>query len=163
MRRIYKNLIRTLLLLLVFSIVFPFVYPWKDGKPLLSLNQLKFPTLPEMSLPELPLSKQEDGQKVTVYKWQDAQGSWQFGNQPPQGVAFVVLELDPNTNLLAAEETTPVSTPAATPEKQPPAEPGSGEIVFGYTPDKIEAMMEKTRQVRDSMNTHHQSLEGLDK
>ncbi len=157
MRRLYKNFIRTLLLSLVFSAVFPFVYPWQDGKPLLSLNQLKLP-----ALPELPWSKADQaGQPVTVYKWQDAEGDWQFGNEPPQGIAYESLELDPDTNLLAAVEAAPSARPVTT-EGKPPVQTGTDERVYGYTPGKIEAMMEKTRQVRDSMNAHHQRLEGLD-
>lgn len=156
MRRLYRNFIRTLLLLFVFSAVFPFVYPWQDGKPLLSLNQLKLP-----ALPELPWSNTDRAdQPVTVYKWQDAEGSWQFGNEPPQGVAYESRELDPNTNLLAGVEAAPSATPVTT-EGKLPVQTGT-ELVYGYTPDKIEAMMEKTRQVRDSMNAHHQRLEGLD-
>lgn len=162
MRRIYKKFIRTLLMLLVISAVFPFVYPWKDGKPLLSWSQLKLPSLPDLSLPEFMPSADQSGQTVTVYKWRDAQGNWQFGNEPPKERTFETLMLDPDTNLVEgvkAPSATPTST---TPDKQAPAQATNDELVFGYTPEKIEAMMEKTRQVRDSMNAHHQRLEGLD-
>lgn len=165
MRRFHKNLIRTLLLLLVLSAVFPFVFPWKDGKPLLSWKQLKLPALPDISLPDIPLPVRESNttkQKISVYKWRDEQGSWQFGNEPPQGVAYELLELDPDTNVLPAIKAEPPAVPTADIKTKNSAQPDDDKEVFGYTPEKIEAMMEKTRQVRDSLDAHHRALEGLD-
>lgn len=167
MQRFYKNMIRTLLLLLVLGAVFPFVYPWSDGKPLLSLNDLTFPAAPDLSLPDIALSQNDKpaSQPVVVYKWQDAEGGWQFGSKPPQGVNYEVVELDPNTNLLPGVKPLPANPPTTTSEmeKQDSAGPDNGEPVIGYTPDKIEAMMEKTRQARDSLNEHYRTLEGIDK
>ncbi len=166
MSRLYKKLIRTLLLLLVFSAVFPFVYPMTDGKPLLSLNQLKLPTFPEISLPEIPLPSHggsNPGQTVTAYKWQDAEGSWQFGNEPPQGVAYETLELDPDANILPKVKASPALAPATVAEKQGASPTDHERATFGYSPEKIEEMMAKTRQAKDRMDAHHQALEDIDR
>ncbi len=167
MQRFYKNMIRTLLLLLVLGAVFPFVYPWSDGKPLLSLNDLALPAAPDLSLPDIALSQSDKpaGQPVVVYKWQDAEGGWQFGSKPPQGVNYEVVELDPNANLLPGVKPLPANTPTTTSETGTPdsAQTDRDGPLFGYTPDKVEAMMEKTRQARDSLNEHYRTLEGIDK
>lgn len=166
MRRVNKNLIRTLLMLLALIAIFPFAYPWKNSKPLLSLNQLNLPAFPDISLPDVPLPSENTtpaDQHVTVFKWPDAQGGWQFGNEPPQGVNYETVELDPNANLLPGVKAPPANAPAPEAKMQQSAPTGDGEFVFGYTPEKIEAMMEKTRQVRDSLKAHNKALEGLEK
>ena len=167
MRSLYKKISRLLLLLLVFAAIVPFVYPMKNGKPLLSLDQFKLPSLPEMSLPDISLSSQEKTAEtgtVTAYKWQDGQGNWFFGSEPPQGIRYELMELDPNANLIQGLKAAPEPvTQAEASTTEMAAQPGNGEVVFGYTPEKIEAMMEKTRQVKDAMDAHHTALEGLDK
>lgn len=106
-----RYLIRILLLLLVAAALFPFVYPWKDGKPLLSWSALKMPQLSSVKLPEMPdiaLPGKEETtraphQPVTVYRWQGEDGSVQFSSEPPaKGVAYTVLEVNPDANLIQA-------------------------------------------------------------
>ena len=161
MSRLYKKLIRTLLLLLVFSAVFPFVYPMNDGKPLLSLNQLSLPTLPEISLPSQGGSDRSE--TVTAYKWRDGEGGWQFGSEPPKGVAYETLELDPDTNILPEVKALPAPAPATVAKKQGTSPNDDEGAAFGYSPEKIEEMMAKTRQARDSLNAHHQALEDINR
>jgi hypothetical protein len=120
-----RTFIRTLLLLLLFAALFPFLYPWKDGKPLLSWSalraQFRAPAMPNLSLPERPwpsLTGIESGsetgarqphQPVAIYRWQGADGSAQFSNEPPApGVAYEVVEVNPDANLIQA----PVQPPA---------------------------------------------------
>lgn len=168
MRPFYKKIIRTLLLLLVFAAVVPFVYPMKNGKPLLSLDRLELPSLPELSLPDIPLLSQEKtaetGTLTTAYKWRDPRGNWQFGSEPPRDGPYETLQLDPNVNLIQGEKAAPEPAPeGAGAAQKAPSQADDGEVVFGYTPAKIEAMMEKTHQVKEAMEAHHQALEGLDR
>jgi hypothetical protein len=120
-----RTLIRTLLLLLLFAALFPFLYPWQDGKPLLSWSALRAqfgaPAMPNLSLPKRPwpsLTGIESGgetgarqphQPVVVYRWQGADGSAQFSNEPPApGVAYEVVEVNPDANLIQAPVQPPV-------------------------------------------------------
>ena len=171
MRPFYRKMSRMLLLLLIFAAVVPFVYPLKNGKPLLSLDQLNLPSLPDISLPDISLPEVSspsgpsgnESAPVTAYKWRDAGGNWQFGGEPPQGVPYETVVLDPNANLIQGVKPAP-EVPPEKPQQTEEASPtGDGEVVFGYTPEKIEAMMEKTREVRDSMEKHYQTLEGMEK
>jgi hypothetical protein len=105
-----RTIIRTLLLLLLFAALFPFVFPWKDGKPLLSWSELKMPALLSFNLPQMPdivlLGKEEPRaphQPLKVYRWQGEDGDIQFSNEPPApGVAFTVVEVNPDANLIQA-------------------------------------------------------------
>ena len=37
-----------------------------------------------------------------LYKWRDAQGRWQYGDSPPQGVSYQEVEVDHGTNVIPA-------------------------------------------------------------
>ncbi|MEN8171045.1 MAG: DUF4124 domain-containing protein [Pseudomonadota bacterium] len=113
-----RKTIRLLLLLLLFIAIFPFLYPWKDGKPLLLWSDLTLPEWPSIELPEMPRiplpgkeeTAHEPNQPVKLYRWQGADGSTQFSNElPAQGIAYEVVEVNPDTNLIRAVPTTGTS------------------------------------------------------
>ena len=95
-----------LLLLLLLAVIFPFTFPWKDGKPMLSLSDIRMPNMSSVTLPELPGqggTSRESNQPVTLYRWQGADGSTQFGSEPPaNGVTYQVVEVNPDANLIQA-------------------------------------------------------------
>ena len=101
-----RKFIRLLLMLLLFAAIFPFVYPWKDGKPMLSWSDIRMPTMPEITLPELPKpgeATRESNQPVTLYRWQGPDGSTQFGSEPPaEGINYEVVAVNPDANLIQA-------------------------------------------------------------
>ena len=101
-----RKYIHLLLLLLLFAVIFPFAYPLKDGKPMLSWSDLRMPKMPSVTLPELPgtgETARDANQPVTLYRWQGADGSPQFGSEPPaKGVKYEVVEVNPDANLIQA-------------------------------------------------------------
>jgi len=161
MRTGYRKIIRALLLLLVFAAAFPFVYPMKDGKPLLSLDRIKLPAMPDITLPDVSLpSTQEESAAVPVivYKWQDAEGSWHFSNEPPPpGVAYQTTELEPNANLIQGVKAAP--SPSA--DRNGGHQGTDKELVFGYSPEKVGEMMEKTRQVKEALEQRQRAQQEL--
>jgi hypothetical protein len=152
MRRFSRKIIRISLLLLLFAAVAPFVYPLKEGKPLLSLQRLSLPSLPALPLPKA------DPQPVTAYKWRDEQGNWHFAGEPPQGIAYQRIELDPQSNLIPGAGGT--QTAEETAESQQAAQSGDGGSGFGYTPEQIGAVMEKAREASAALEAHHRAVEG---
>jgi hypothetical protein len=160
MRSGSRSVIRVLLLLLVFAGIFPFVYPLKDGKPLLSLDQLTMPKIPDVSLPNVSLPLSEDkpaATPVTVYKWQDAEGNWHFSNEPPPaGIPYESSEVDPNANLIQGVNSSPAATAEETQSKRN-SDKTDKEVVFGYTPEKVGEMMEKTRNVKKALEQRQQA------
>ena len=88
-----KIVLKILLFLLVLGVAAPFFLLKKeDGRPLLSLDDIKAPNL---SLPDIaPLVnevkvvmpttglKEIDKETREIYKWQDEYGEWHFSDEP---------------------------------------------------------------------------------
>jgi hypothetical protein len=99
-----------------------------------------------------------DPQPVTAYKWRDEQGNWHFAGEPPQGIAYQRIELDPQSNLIPGAGGTP---PAEARTEQGQAAPSdNGGSGFGYTPEQIGAVMEKAREASAALEAHHRAVEG---
>jgi hypothetical protein len=98
-----RKLNRTLLLLLLLAVIFPFTFPLKEGRPLLSLSDLGLPKMPSLGLPGDGEAAGGSGQPVIFYRWQGSDGRAQYSSEPPaSGVAYEVIEVDPDTNLIQA-------------------------------------------------------------
>ncbi len=78
--------------------------------PLAKLRDFS-PVMPDVSMPALPdlpdipniAFKPAKAAKTTVYRWTDDHGVTQFSSSPPQsGQNFKAVEIDPNTNVIAA-------------------------------------------------------------
>lgn len=95
---------RLLLVLPVIALGGLFIIPGPDGRPLMSWDRL--------TLPELPGVGAGGSGEVTVYKWQDADGRWHYGEKPQQG--SVAVRLDPRVNLLPAARPAAPGAPAET-------------------------------------------------
>ncbi len=155
-----RKYLRTLLTLLLFAAIFPFVYPWKDGKPLLSWSEIKVPEMPEVALPRvaLPTAGTESiasEQLVTLYRWQDADGSIQFSNEPPaEGIAYEVVEVNPDANLL------PAVAASSSVEPPPPATEEGHRGVLLPSPLTV-SPAEALQLVEDARQLRHSSQERL--
>ncbi|MGM0594098.1 MAG: DUF4124 domain-containing protein [Pseudomonadota bacterium] len=156
MRAKSKRAIRLLITLLIAAGVIPFFYPWHD--PLLSWQKLTLPQLPEVDTPDLPpLSTKDDA--VTVYRWQDASGSWHFGNQLPQGVEeYQRLQIDPNTNVV---QSVPILERGATEEQPPkvPTDEAASSEKFGYSAEEILKLVGQAEGAREAMDQRLQQQE----
>lgn len=158
------KIIRLLLLLLILAGVLPFIFPWQ--KPLLSWRSLSLPGMPKMeaSLPEIreiiPASSQDtapeaESSQVTVYRWRDKQGNWQFSNEAPhQGEKYEQMLIDPNTNLLQAESPDSAEKPAPDQGTTQAAENG-----LGYTAEELAQLKEKAEAAKRALEQHYREQE----
>lgn len=149
MKRTARKLSSTLLLLLVAAGLIPFFYPWE--KPLLSWRKLQqsVPSLHmEVSLPSLSGGGAQ--KPVEVYRWRNADGSWAFGDNPPQGVAYETLSLDPDSNLLPALplEREGAQHTVPTPQQQADKEDSPATV---YSPEEIADLSAAARLAREAM------------
>lgn len=158
-----RKFIRLLLLLLLFAVIFPFTFPWKDGKPMLNLSDIRMPNMPSVTLPELPgagEATRESNQPVTLYRWQGADGSTQFGSEPPaNGVKYEEVEVNPDANLIQA------LPPSAPPEASETQEENtlSSPLPSPLTVSPGEAMQlmedaKKIRQMSEERLRQHEAL-----
>jgi len=94
---------------------------------------------------------------TTVYKWRDADGNWQFSNEPPPpGIYSDITIYRSDTNVTPA-----LKTPAPTPDNSDAAgtqgpEPGAGFIPIN-DPDKIKQILEDARKVQQQAEQHQPS------
>jgi hypothetical protein len=94
-------------LLLVMGFAGLFVLKKPDGSPWLSWQEM----LPDLSIDSVKTTVTDalptqtlgggDSDAVTVYRWQDAEGNWQFSDAAPKNVAaeMVMVETDLNRDL----------------------------------------------------------------
>lgn len=145
-----RTIIKLLMLLLVAAGIAPFFITGKDGRPLLSLSRLSAPSLPEVSLPTWKKSTEGDSASapVTVYRWRDDGGTWQFSNsRPPPGIVYETVSVDPNANLLSAPVTTPPRNPSGAQPGEQPSTGGGLPLPLTVSPDKIGRLMDQARSV----------------
>jgi hypothetical protein len=158
---------RTLLLLLLIAAIFPFVFPWKDGKPLLSWSELKVPGIENIEIPDipdipLPGIKEDDEatrkphEAVKLYRWQAADGSMQFSNEPPRGVAYEIVEVHPDANIIQPQ-------PLNAPDSEGDADSGSVEekslsipSPLTVTPGEAMQLLEETRRLKEMSQERQQ-------
>lgn len=125
-----KLFVKFMMFMLVLALAGPFVMRGPDGKPLMSLKDLSIPdfSLPGTAPEELsgkepeawigwskdasepkkpkvyvidPNSQEPVVAKAGVfYRWKDKDGVWQFSNLPNPGTPNIVVETDPNANVL---------------------------------------------------------------
>jgi hypothetical protein len=125
-----KLFVKLMMFLVVLALAGPFIMRGPDGRPLMSLKDLSIPdfSLPKSAPEELSGNEQEayiawskdegkpEGPKVYVidpkseapivaqagvyYRWKDANGVWQFSNLPNPDSPNIVVETDPDANVL---------------------------------------------------------------
>jgi hypothetical protein len=102
-----KLFTKLLITALVLAVILPFtIIKGRDGRPLMSISDLK---MPDLSMPGVPDSVDVpslpgvsgSGRTDTVYQWRDKDGSLHFTTDPPPpGVEYTVKGYDPNANLI---------------------------------------------------------------
>jgi hypothetical protein len=130
-----KLFVKLMMFLVVLALAGPFIMRGPDGRPLMTLKDLK---LPDFSLPSsapetlsgqeqqawISWSKDENAPKQAkvyvidptnqepiaaragvFYRWKDSSGSWQFSNVPNPDTPNIVVETDPNANILQSLST----------------------------------------------------------
>ena len=94
-----------IIVMLLAALAMPFFLKEKNGRPAFEAPDMG--AITEFSPTELFTSKPEEKSIVSdsthVYKWQDENGQWHYGDKAPQNQAsrsLQTVELDPNTNLI---------------------------------------------------------------
>ncbi|MCG8312310.1 MAG: hypothetical protein MI976_03760 [Pseudomonadales bacterium] len=125
-----KLFVKFLMFLVVLALAGPFIMKGPDGKPLMSLQDLSLPSFsmpkvapekltgneqqawiawskdkPNPTAPKVyvidPQNKQPIQAKPGVFfRWKDAEGVWQFSSTPNLNTPNIVIETDPNANIV---------------------------------------------------------------
>ena len=161
-----KLIVKFFAALLVLGIGGLFILKKPDGTPWLSLDQI----LPQVSLssvkqtvtdalPEQVIGGQDD--QVTVYKWRDSEGNWQFSDTPPDGATAEQVLVDTNVNrdLVPELRESPITTTTDSGGKAIFIKDSSLPTPTTLAPDKLTKLIEDANNVQQLMDNRQQQLD----
>ncbi len=156
--------IKLLIAILVIGLLLPFAFlKDKHGNPMLSVRDLKFPslTLPELSMPDflssgmpkIPVGVRGSDGKDMIYQWTDADGNVQFSNsQPPEGVVYTLKVYDPNLNVIQAVEAQAAGSEEVSESQSTKKITSAKEIGSPYSVERIEKLFEDANNIEKLLN-----------
>jgi hypothetical protein len=156
-----RTIIKGLLALLVVAGAAPFILPLDEGRPLLSLDDLKAPSLPELPKVDLTSPAGESAAEpgpAHVYRWKDEGGNWHYSDEaPPEGTAYETIVTEPVRNTIPAP-----AQPASEPEGTAAAGASEDDTDTPsiYSPEGVRKVLEDARDVQTLMDDHNKRLDG---
>lgn len=159
--------VKLMLAAVVIALLLPFTLLKDDqGKTLMSFSEFSLPdfSIPDMSglmsSKKLVPSNISSGGKDIFYQWNDAQGNVHFTTvPPPDGIEYMVKGYDPNTNIIQAIK---MPTGPGPLESVPNAsDPGAGGSIpsldSAYNPDKVQKLINDTRNIENLLNQRYEN------
>ncbi len=139
--------IKLMILLALGACVAPFVIKGPDGHPLMTLDDLK----PEQSI--VPAGPPE---KVTVYRWQDENGTWHFASDVVEGIEAEAVELDGVITTMDAQETRASATSSL----------ASGvsslpDGLMSVSPDQLGEVVDTATNIQQTMDERKKTLDQM--
>ncbi len=175
-----KLYIKLILFLVVLAVAAPFIMKRPDGRPLLTINDIKsgdsaimksFKTLTDFfhsSSDALSLGDKlpENGERLLtrVHKWQDKEGIWHFSDQQPEGATSETVEIDPNQNILEMNDADVLKKLIGEKEEQTAnasqaLEPPTNIIPGLPTIDQAKKAMDNAKAVQGLLDNHYKQIE----
>ena len=137
-------LVKILIVVVILACLGPFFIKGPDGEPLMTLDDLR----PEA--PELP--SVAPAEPVTVYKWQDENGVWQFSTEPVDGVEAETMQLDGKVTTLDALTPEDYRRASGEPTRDRPASFEAPSGLMSVSPDKVQEMMDTVNTLQDTVD-----------
>jgi hypothetical protein len=140
--------LKIMIVMVIAACVAPFFINGPDNKPLMTIEQF---------LPEFDLDA--DGSSTTIYKWQDADGVWQFTNEPVEGEHVQVVELSNEINTV--KSFAPGSAHKQVQRSAAPQPDGVSRIPGGLSvsPDKVDEMIETVTNLQETLDQRSEDIE----
>lgn len=157
--RLARKMITLLFLLLALVLLVLFTLPLKDGKPLRSWDDVKLPPTPALQLPQWAQGgARETPAQVTVYRWRDDNGVWQYDSMPPaDGRPYESRAIDTAANAdlfpSAPRQEHPPAAPTPEPARPAPASP--------YSAEGIQKLFDDARSLRDMSHERQNAQDTL--
>lgn len=97
--------------------------------------------------------------EVTVFKWQDDQGRWHYGEKPPKA-AHEELNIDTEANVTAGDpfDSSP-HLPPSTSQSAPDSSDGG--LRLPYTPGRIRKMLDDIKNIDKAVKQRNKTLDRL--
>lgn len=139
-----------MIFVVVLACIGPFFIDGPDGEPLMSLEDL-MPTTPD--IPDLA-----PAEPVTVYKWQDENGIWQFSTEPVEGIESETMELDGAVTVMDAIDPRELRRLAGDEETKSTAMSLPGGLTT-VAPDQLEQMMDTVNNLQETVDDRKSDLD----
>lgn len=165
-----KLFVKLIFAALFLAVALPFtVLKGKDGRPLMSIGDLKMPNISLPKVPDaidVPKIPGNGGRKDIIYQWRDADGVMQFTTQPPPaGIEYSAKGYDPNTNLIQSVEIAPQPSSeglnSESEQNQGNRVEGLSDIGSPYSPEKIEKLIDDANNVQKLLNDRMKQQEAM--
>lgn len=145
------------------ALIGPYFIKKPDGNPIMKMpavsDFIPDKLLPDGSSPSINNTSSSSGK--SYYKWQDDQGQWHYGDQPPTTPSKVsTLQVDTNTNIIQSLKIEPEAEEQAEQVNQQNKLPDrltSGELSFE---NAVNALNDATL-VRDMMESRNEQLKAI--
>lgn len=150
--------------ILAAALIGPFFIEKPDGNPVMEM-----PNVSDFIPDKLKSTGNSDNSVIssspssnqTFYKWQDEQGQWHYGDQPPTSSNKVsTLQVDTNTNIIQGLKIEPEKTEETIEnpqQKKLPDRLTSGELSFENATNSLKDAM----LVRDMMESRNAQLKAI--
>lgn len=96
--------------------------------------------------------------RQVFHKWQDKHGQWHFGEEVPEGVTAVAVEIDTAANVIQSVR---APSSAAVQEKKTRTEPAAAipGLPMTVNPADIPKLMDDARDIEQLLNQRQQSID----
>lgn len=149
--------------ILAAALIGPYFIKKPDGKPIMDMPTAS-DFIPDRLLPGSSSPNNDNtptSSSQTYYKWQDDQGQWNYGDQPPSSPGKVsTLQVDSNTNIIQSLKIEPEieeQPQEANQQKKLPERLTNGELSFD---NAVNALNDAT-MVRDMMESRNEQLKAI--
>ena len=150
--------------ILAVALIGPFFIDKPDGEPMMKMPTAK-DFIPDQLIPDggsdAIISNSPLPSNQTYYKWQDEQGQWHYGDQPPTSSNTVsTLQVDTNTNIIQSLKIEPEETEDSFQTSQQEKLPDrltNGELSF----ENAANALKDATLVRDMMESRNDQLKAI--
>jgi hypothetical protein len=148
--------------MLAVALIGPYFIKKPDGNPVMEMPTAK-DFIPDKLLPgssNSSVTNTSPSSSQTYYKWQDEQGQWHYGDQPPTTPNKVsTLQVNPNTNIIQSLKIEPDTEESqqANQQKKLPDRLSRGELSF----DNAVNALNDAVLVRDMMESRNDQLKAI--
>jgi hypothetical protein len=153
-----KLIVKFFCFLLVLGLAGLFVLKKPDGSPWLSADEL-IPNAQSLITDSMSLVNKakkltekeivNDNNNGAIYRWQDANGQWQYSDTAPSNQTVESINISGNLNSDLAEKMTP---PPEQIISSSPQEEASSPLPTTISPEKISTLMEDAKNIQKIMN-----------
>jgi|TARA_R110001599_G_C12015699_1_gene638483 hypothetical protein len=151
--------------ILAAALIGPYFIKKPDGSPIMDMptasDFIPDNLLPGGSSTDSSTNNTPPSSSQTYYKWQDDQGQWHYGDQPPTSPSKVsTLQVDPNTNIIQSLKIEPEikeQPQQANQQEKLPDRLTDGELSFD---NAVNALNDATL-VRDMMESRNDQLKAI--